>query len=151
MSRYHADSDADDEGESSVLQSPALPVEYDDVSPTSSGPMSTEHTPTTFTHSRDSRASPAGIITEWNEKQCADFISALGLERYAPTFKGTLPAMLAPLHANRARRGEHHGRESDTPAACRSQGHRPEQRRTPTHHPQGRLRDQGQAQCAHGP
>jgi hypothetical protein len=84
--KYHEDSDADDEFERSVL-SPTLPPDYEN-SPTSSGPLSTEHTPTTFTHSRDSKSSPAGMIMEWSEEQVADFISDLGLEQYADTFAG---------------------------------------------------------------
>jgi hypothetical protein len=87
-SKYHEDSDADadDEFERSVM-SPTLPREYEN-SPTSSGPLSTEHTPTTFTHSRDSKSSPTGLIMEWTEDQVADFISDLGLEQYADTFAG---------------------------------------------------------------
>lgn len=88
MSRYQDDSDADDEFERSVFQSPALPVEYES-SPTSSGPLSTEHTPTTFTHSRDSRSSPTGLLTDWTAEQTADFVSDVGLEQYADTFIGT--------------------------------------------------------------
>ncbi|KAF1994938.1 RA-domain-containing protein [Amniculicola lignicola CBS 123094] len=84
---YHEDSDADDEYERSVLMSPALPPDFDDRSPTDSEPPSTEHTPTTFTHSRDSKGSPTGLITDWTEDQCADFISELGLAHYADTFK----------------------------------------------------------------
>lgn len=86
----HDDSDADDEG--SVL-SPALPEHYDDgsSSPTDSGPLSNEHTPTTFTHSRDSKGSPTGLITEWTAEQVADFISELGLPQYADIFIGRLP------------------------------------------------------------
>jgi len=84
--KYHEDSDADDEFERSVM-SPALPPDYEH-SPTSSGPLSTEHTPTTFTHSRDSKSSPTGLLMEWTEEQVADFISDLGLEQYADTFAG---------------------------------------------------------------
>lgn len=88
-SKYHDDSDADDEYERSVIQSPTLPVDmYDESSPTSSGPLSTEHTPTTFTHSRDSKGSPTGLITDWTAAQCGEFISGLGLEQYASTFVG---------------------------------------------------------------
>lgn len=85
---YHSDSDADDEYERSVIQSPTLPVDYTESSPTDSGPQSTEHTPTTFTHSRDSKGSPTGLITEWTAEQTADFISDLGLDQYADTFHG---------------------------------------------------------------
>jgi protein STE50 len=91
-SKYHDDSgsdaDADDEYERSVIHSPTLPVDYDESSPTDSGPHSTEHTPTTFTHSRDGKGSPTGRITEWTEEQTADFVSDLGLEKYAQAFVG---------------------------------------------------------------
>jgi hypothetical protein len=83
--KYHEDSDADDEFERQGISSPTLPAEYES-SPTSSGPLSTEHTPTTFTHSRDSKSSPTGHIMEWNEDQTADFIADLGLEQYSDTF-----------------------------------------------------------------
>ncbi|PVI01425.1 RA-domain-containing protein [Periconia macrospinosa] len=86
-SKYHGeDSDADDEYERSVIQSPTLPVDYAESSSTSSGPMSTEHTPTTFTHSRDAKGSPTTLITEWTEEQSADFVSDLGLDQYADSF-----------------------------------------------------------------
>ncbi|KAJ4990805.1 SAM domain-containing protein [Stagonosporopsis vannaccii] len=86
MSKYHDDSDADDEFERSAWQArdPA-PVEYES-SPTSSGPLSTEHTPTTFTHSRDSRSLPAGLILDWTAEHVADYISELGLDQYCDTF-----------------------------------------------------------------
>ncbi|KAL5443791.1 hypothetical protein PMIN07_002963 [Paraphaeosphaeria minitans] len=88
-SKYHDDSDEDyeasDEHERSVIQSPTLPVVYAESSPTSSGPMSTEHTPTTFTHSRDTKGSPTGLITEWTKEQAADFVAGLGLDQYADT------------------------------------------------------------------
>jgi hypothetical protein len=88
--KYHEDSDADDEFERQThISSPTLPVEYES-SPTSSGPLSTEHTPTTFTHSRDSKSSPTGHIMEWSADQAADFIADLGLEQYADTFVGRL-------------------------------------------------------------
>ena len=83
--KYHEDSDADDEFERQGISSPTLPAEYES-SPTSSGPLSTEHTPTTFTPSRDSKSSPTGHIMEWNEDQTADFIADLGLEQYSDTF-----------------------------------------------------------------
>ncbi|KAH6642087.1 hypothetical protein C7974DRAFT_95027 [Boeremia exigua] len=86
MSKYHEDSDADDEFERSAWQQrDAAPVEYES-SPTSSGPLSTEHTPTTFTHSRDSRSSPGGLIMDWSPEQVADYVSDLGLEQYCDTF-----------------------------------------------------------------
>ncbi|OSS44682.1 hypothetical protein B5807_10581 [Epicoccum nigrum] len=86
MSKYHEDSDADDEFERTAWQQrDQIPVEYES-SPTSSGPLSTEHTPTTFTHSRDSRISPTGLIVDWSAEQVADFVSDLGLEQYCDTF-----------------------------------------------------------------
>ncbi|KAJ4372720.1 hypothetical protein N0V86_008085 [Didymella sp. IMI 355093] len=85
-SKYHDDSDADDEFERTAWQQrDQIPVEYES-SPTSSGPLSTEHTPTTFTHSRDSRSSPAGLIVDWSAEHVADYISDLGLEQYCDTF-----------------------------------------------------------------
>lgn len=87
-SKYQEDSDADadDEYERSVIQSPTLPIDYHESSPTDSGTHSTEHTPTTFTHSRDGKLTPTGLITEWTEEQTADFIADLGLDQYADTF-----------------------------------------------------------------
>ena len=88
MSKYHEDSDADDEFERTAWQQrDQIPVEYES-SPTSSGPLSTEHTPTTFTHSRDrdSRISPTGLIVDWSAEQVADFVSDIGLEQYCDTF-----------------------------------------------------------------
>lgn len=88
LSKYHEDSDADDEFERGGWQNrDQIPVEYES-SPTTSGPLSTEHTPTTFTHSRDSRISPTGQILDWDAEQVADFITDLGLEQYADTFVG---------------------------------------------------------------
>ena len=77
---YHEDSDADDEYERSVA-SPTLPLEYSS-SPTESDPPSTEHTPTTYTHSTANAVSPRGLITSWSAEQCADFVSSLGLDKY---------------------------------------------------------------------
>ena len=85
------DSDADDEFErGSSVMSPTLPRDYEDdeESQTDSGPLSTEHTPTTFTHSRDSRGSPTGLILDWAKEQCADFLEDLGLPQYSTTFIG---------------------------------------------------------------
>ena len=97
-STYHEDSDADDEFERTVFPRESLPAEYES-SPTTSGPMSTEHTPTTFTHSRDSRASPSGMLVDWSAEHVADFISDLGLEQYADTFvdEGITGDVLAAL------------------------------------------------------
>lgn len=96
--QYHDDSDADDEFERHGILSPALPAEYES-SPTSSGPLSTEHTPTTFTHSRDSRSLPTEHIMEWSADHTADLIADLGLEQYADTFveEGITGDVLAAL------------------------------------------------------
>lgn len=80
---YEDESDADDEYDS-IIQSPTLPQEYHShSSPTDSESLSTEHTPTSYSH-RES--SPRGLITEWNSDQVADFISSLGLPQYADHF-----------------------------------------------------------------
>jgi protein STE50 len=84
---YHEGSDADDEYERSVIASPALPPDFES-SPTDSDPPSAEHTPTTFTHSVGSHASPTGLITQWTAGQCADFVSNLGMSQYADAFVG---------------------------------------------------------------
>ena len=80
---YHEDSDQSDD----AYMSPTLPP--DDFSPsTESDVTSPEHTPTTFNHSHSSHASPTGLLTQWTAHQCADWISALGLSRYAGLFVG---------------------------------------------------------------
>ncbi len=84
---YHEDSDADDEYERSVITSPTIPLDLES-SATDSDPPSTEHTPTTFTHSAGSHASPTGLISQWTAGQCADFVANLGLTQYADTFVG---------------------------------------------------------------
>src|SRR6266480_451867 len=86
---FHDDSDADDEYERSVITSPTLPADFES-SPTDSESLSTEHTPTTFSHSGRDNASPRGLITEWSAEQCADFLSSLGLPQYADSFLGGL-------------------------------------------------------------
>ncbi|UPX14960.1 uncharacterized protein EKO05_0005429 [Ascochyta rabiei] len=98
LSKYHEDSDADDEFERGGWQRDQVAVEYES-SPTSSGPLSTEHTPTTFTHSRDSRISPTGLVVDWSAEQVADYISDLGLDQYADAFvdEGITGDVLAAL------------------------------------------------------
>ena len=83
---YHADSDADDEYERSVLASPILHTD-DDTSPTESDPPSTEPTPT-FGRSDTERYSPGGLILEWSTGQCADYVASLGLPQYRENFMG---------------------------------------------------------------
>ena len=84
---YHADSDADDEYERSVMTSPHLPTDSE-TSPTDSEPPSAEHTPTTFGNLEADRSSPRTIITEWTTEECADFVSSLGLPQYCKHFLG---------------------------------------------------------------
>ena len=84
---YHADSDADDEYERSVMTSPLMPTD-DDTSPTDSEPPSTEHTPTTFDHPDGDRHSPRTIVSEWAVEECANFIASLGLGQYCDKFLG---------------------------------------------------------------
>ncbi|KZF26954.1 RA-domain-containing protein [Xylona heveae TC161] len=85
-STYHADSDADDEYERSVIMtSPHLPTDSE-ASPTDSEPPSTEPTPTTYGNLVDDHRLPRTIITEWTAEECANFISGLGLSQYAHAF-----------------------------------------------------------------
>lgn len=86
---YHADSDADDEYERSVMTSPHLPTDSE-TSPTDSDPPSAEHTPTTYGNSGEDRSSPRTIITEWTAEECADFVGSLGLHQYCDSFLGPL-------------------------------------------------------------
>ena len=88
-STYHEDSDADDEYERSVIQSPTLPPDLASL-PTDSDPPSNEHTPTTYTHSGEGYGSPTGLIVQWTAEQSADYISGLGLSQYADIFVGMM-------------------------------------------------------------
>ncbi|KAF2138676.1 uncharacterized protein K452DRAFT_233428 [Aplosporella prunicola CBS 121167] len=83
---YHEDSDADDEYERSVITSPMLRPDSYETSPTDSEPPTAQHTPTTYTHSADSYASPTGLVTKWTPEECADWVSSLGLGQYADNF-----------------------------------------------------------------
>ena len=87
----YPESDADDEYERSITQSP-LPTDSE-TSPTDSeggGLSSQEHTPTTYgAHSSGDRL-PETIITEWTADECADFVSSLGLRQYGDQFLGML-------------------------------------------------------------
>lgn len=85
---YHADSDADDEYERSVIPSPILPTD-DDTSPTESDPPSTEPTPT-FGRQDTDRLSPGDSIMKWTTGQCADYVSSLGLPQYCDIFLGRI-------------------------------------------------------------
>ncbi len=85
---YHADSDADDEYERSVITSPTMVHTDSDNSPTDSDPPSNEHTPTTFGNSGEDQSLPRSIITEWTEDECAQFVASLGLRQYCEAFLG---------------------------------------------------------------
>jgi hypothetical protein len=85
---YHADSDADDEYERSVITSPHL-VTDSEISPSESDFPSSEHTPTTLAANPDDHSrSPRTIITEWTAEECAKFLVALGLRQYCAAFLG---------------------------------------------------------------
>ncbi|KAF9892410.1 Adaptor for signal transduction [Aspergillus nanangensis] len=82
---YHADSDADDEYERSVITSPHLATDSE-ASPIDSEFPSAQHTPTTLAHPDDNTKSPRTIITEWTAEECASFLAALGLRQYCGAF-----------------------------------------------------------------
>ncbi|BCS09314.1 hypothetical protein ASPFODRAFT_590043 [Aspergillus luchuensis CBS 106.47] len=82
---YHADSDADDEYERSVITSPHLATDSE-ASPSESEFPSAEHTPTTLANVDENPRSPRTIITEWTAEECANFVAALGLRQYCAAF-----------------------------------------------------------------
>jgi hypothetical protein len=86
---YHADSDADDEYERSVITSPHLATDSE-ASPSDSEFPSAEHTPRTFANPEEDPRSPKTIITEWTAEECANWLAALGLRQYCATFLGKL-------------------------------------------------------------
>ncbi|KAJ5690704.1 hypothetical protein N7462_005096 [Penicillium macrosclerotiorum] len=83
-SLYHADSDADDEYERSVITSPQLQTDSD-ASPTDSDIPSSEHTPTKF--GSEGPRTPRTIISEWSVDECVDFLTSLGLLQYCGSFR----------------------------------------------------------------
>jgi len=85
---YHADSDADDEYERSVMTSPTQLHTDSETSPTDSEPASNEHTPTTFGIAPEDQSLPRSIITEWTAEECAQFVAGLGLRQYCDAFLG---------------------------------------------------------------
>ena len=87
---YHADSDADDEYERSVMTSPTHLHTDSEASPTDSEPLSNEHTPTTYGDFPGDRNSPRTVISEWTADECADFVASLGLRQYCETFLGQM-------------------------------------------------------------
>jgi hypothetical protein len=84
---YHADSDADDEYERSVITSPHLHIDSES-SPIDSDIQSAEHTPTKFGHPIDGPRSPRTLITEWGVEECKEFLTSLGLLQYHGAFRG---------------------------------------------------------------
>ncbi|PLB37044.1 adaptor protein STE50 [Aspergillus candidus] len=82
---YHADSDADDEYERSVVTSPHLASDSE-ASPLVSEFPSAQHTPTTFANADESAQWPTTVITEWTVDECAGFLAALGLRQYRNAF-----------------------------------------------------------------
>ncbi|OJI99384.1 hypothetical protein ASPVEDRAFT_123291 [Aspergillus versicolor CBS 583.65] len=81
---YHADSDADDEYERSVITSPHLATDSEGSEPDSEFP-SAEPTPT-FANKDENPKSPKTIITEWTAEECAAYVAALGLRQYCQAF-----------------------------------------------------------------
>lgn len=84
---YHADSDADDEYERSVITSPRLNTDSE-TSSTHSEPHSAEPTPTTTLLGTDERRPLKKTITQWTANDTADFITSLGLRQYCDRFVG---------------------------------------------------------------
>lgn len=83
---YHADSDADDEYERSVITSPHLATDSEGSASESEFP-SAEPTPT-FAHNEDNSKIPDTIITEWTAEECASYVASLGLRQYCQAFIG---------------------------------------------------------------
>lgn len=81
---YHADSDADDEFERSVMTSP---TQLATDSESESELPSNEHTPTTFGPSENGDL-PKTIITEWTPEECAQFLVKLNMQQYCEAFLG---------------------------------------------------------------
>ncbi|KAJ5227448.1 uncharacterized protein N7469_007454 [Penicillium citrinum] len=83
---YHADSDADDEYERSVITSPHLQTDSE-ASPIDSDIPSSEHTPTKFGYSSEGPRTPRSIISEWTADECSEFLTSLGLLQYCGSFR----------------------------------------------------------------
>lgn len=86
-SRYHMESDADDEYDQSRMASP-MPVVDSDSASSHSESLSTDQTPTIYTSSREMHPAPTQLITQWSRERCAEFISSIGLGQYCSTFLG---------------------------------------------------------------
>lgn len=92
-SAYHADSDADDEYEHSVITSPTHLQTDSETSPTDSDPHSTENTPT-YGNLGEDASSPRTIITEWTAQDCAQYLASLGLRQYCDAFIGKISSLI---------------------------------------------------------
>jgi hypothetical protein len=140
---YHADSDADDEYERSVVASPTA-LQTD--SETSSEPPSNEHTPTTFDVPGEDGILPRTVITEWTPEECAQFVASLSLRQYCDAFIGKLLICERGRRCITAdpRRTWHCWRCPDRSEARRAErdGHR--QRWSQVDHTQKRIRHEGQ-------
>jgi hypothetical protein len=84
----YPESDADDEYERSVHDSPILATDDEGSPSESEGPSSNEPTPTIYEKVIGSDQLPETIITEWTPEECADFVGSLGLRQYADQFLG---------------------------------------------------------------
>lgn len=82
---YHDESDADDEYERD-MKFPAGPGDFPSSPIESDGPLSAEHTPTSYNRNGAPFPSPGGLITRWTIDQVADYIANLGLEQYSDNF-----------------------------------------------------------------
>lgn len=91
---YHADSDADDEYERSVITSPHLQTDSE-ASPIDSDIPSSEHTPTKFGYSSEGPRTPRSIISEWTADECSEFLTSLGLLQYCGSFRGEISWILS--------------------------------------------------------
>lgn len=83
---YHADSDADDEYERSVVTSPHLQSDSE-ASSSDSEPPSSANTPKTTGKPEEPRF-PSTIITQWTANDTADFVVSLGLPQYCDVLIG---------------------------------------------------------------
>lgn len=102
---YHADSDADDEYERSVVTSPHLASDSE-ASPLDSEFPSAQHTPTTFDNADETAQWPTTVITEWTADECAGFLAALGLRQYRNAFLGMSLVCVFERERERKKEGE---------------------------------------------
>ena len=111
---YDSDADADDEFERSVIASPTLPTQFDDVesdhtseSEDERESVGGEDTPTTQGWLEREGRSPTGNIVQWTEEQVADYVAALSpaLKHYSNTFaeEGVNGKALIALHHDELR------------------------------------------------